>query len=346
MFEGKAGKDLMIRQGYVPPTCTLPPDHAGLLIYTEVAAGRSPCWGCNDDRAICHGQPRQADAVELGMVKIKEATPYSKPSGREKHIVGLDLGQTTDPSALCLLTRYDKMVASRVMPAVPEPIPPPMPGIPPEHLKPLETFVKKPEAGGLTHALDFFKAGDPAFDEDLPAPPVDPLKEMMKRHYACRALKRWPLGTSYVDIVDDVRRLDQRLDDMVLVIDNTGVGRPVMDIFRRAKLRCRVVPITITAGRAGVAIPRHDEKTGEFWVSKIELISAIQVVLQTRRIRFIEGMAEAITLMGELREYKVKVSAALNEIYNAREGEHDDLVLAAALALWWGEKAPMQLRGW
>ncbi len=59
MFEGKLGKDMMIAQGYVPPTCTLPVDIAGPLIWKEINAGRSLCWGCEHDRSICKGQPKQ-----------------------------------------------------------------------------------------------------------------------------------------------------------------------------------------------------------------------------------------------------------------------------------------------
>lgn len=58
MFEGQIGKDMMIRQGYVPPTCTLDARMAGPLIYSEVSAGRSPCAGCNEDRDLCMGHPK------------------------------------------------------------------------------------------------------------------------------------------------------------------------------------------------------------------------------------------------------------------------------------------------
>ena len=59
MFEGPIGKAMMIEQGYVPPTCTLDDKVAGPLIYSEISAGRSPCWGCNMDRAVCGGAPKQ-----------------------------------------------------------------------------------------------------------------------------------------------------------------------------------------------------------------------------------------------------------------------------------------------
>lgn len=63
MFEGHAGKDLMIRQGYMPPTCSLLAEYAGPLIYSEISKGRSPCWACDGDRLVCKGQPRRVAVV-------------------------------------------------------------------------------------------------------------------------------------------------------------------------------------------------------------------------------------------------------------------------------------------
>jgi hypothetical protein len=45
-------------------------------------------------------------------------------------------------------------------------------------------------------------------------------------------------------------------------------------------------------------------------------------------------------LIRELQNYQVKVTPAANEVFNAREGEHDDLLLALALAAWNGERTP------
>lgn len=56
LFGGAAGKTLMVRQGYVPITCTLPDDTAGVRIWEEVNQGRSPCWTCRADRQKCGGQ--------------------------------------------------------------------------------------------------------------------------------------------------------------------------------------------------------------------------------------------------------------------------------------------------
>ena len=64
MFEGQIGKDMMIQQGYVPPTCTMDAKIAGPLIYSEVSKGKSPCAGCNADRSVCKGQPKDPNYDE------------------------------------------------------------------------------------------------------------------------------------------------------------------------------------------------------------------------------------------------------------------------------------------
>lgn len=62
MFAGPLGKTMMIAQGYVPRTCTMDDKFAGPLIFAEVSAGRSPCWGCNEDRSACKGKPKREEA--------------------------------------------------------------------------------------------------------------------------------------------------------------------------------------------------------------------------------------------------------------------------------------------
>ena len=78
--------------------------------------------------------------------------------------------------------------------------------------------------------------------------------------YNVTALKRWPLGTSYVDITQWLVRLFQAPGfrphggpPPVLVVGETGVGVPVVEMLREAMIRARVeghmVSGTITAGR-------------------------------------------------------------------------------------------------
>jgi hypothetical protein len=75
-------------------------------------------------------------------------------------------------------------------------------------------------------------------------------------------------------------------------------------------------------------------------VPKKELIATLQVLLQTRRLQIAPSLHDAPILVRELENYRVKISPARNEIFEPwREGQHDDLVLAVALAAWAGERA-------
>lgn len=154
------------------------------------------------------------------------------------------------------------------------------------------------------------------------------------KYYACLGLKRWPLGTSYPNIVKEVEDLTKKaeLQDAFLIVDASGVGRPVIDMLKEAHLPAKLKPVIITAGNS-------ESFTNSYYhVAKQMLISNAQIVLQERRVRLPTNSSEITTLVRELENYRVKVTQAANETFNAREGEHDDLCLAFALCCWWGEK--------
>jgi hypothetical protein len=72
-------------------------------------------------------------------------------------------------------------------------------------------------------------------------------------------------------------------------------------------------------------------------VPKRELVSIVQVCLQTARLKIAPDLKEAATLTSELQNFQVKITDNAHDTYGAwREGTHDDLVLAVALALWEG----------
>jgi len=163
--------------------------------------------------------------------------------------------------------------------------------------------------------------------------------------YTLPWLERFPLGTSYpaivAAVVARVRQLatQEPATPRVLVVDATGVGRPVVDLLRQARPAARLVAVTITGGDAAT----HD---GPQWrVPKRELVSTAQVFLQGRRLAIAAALPEAATLTRELLAFQVKISAeTAHDSYGAwREGAHDDLVLAVALALWAGER--QEVRG-
>ncbi|HEX9633830.1 MAG TPA: hypothetical protein VGA02_15315 [Gemmatimonadales bacterium] len=189
---------------------------------------------------------------------------------REPYVVGLDLGQAHDPTALAIVER----------------------------------------APGATVA--------------------DPVAHLV------RHLHRWPLWTPYPQIVGNVHDMLDRPPlkgaTAALVVDATGVGRAVVDLFADAALGVRLVPVTITAG--------NDAHEGfEGWrVPKRDLVGVVQVLLQRRRLRIAKALAEAERLLEEMEAFRVQITATGRDTYGAGpQGVHDDLVLAVALACWWGD---------
>jgi hypothetical protein len=60
----------------------------------------------------------------------------------------------------------------------------------------------------------------------------------------------------------------------------------------------------------------------------------VQATLSTGRLKIAERLPFAEQLRTELINFRMKVTPAANEVFEARQGQHDDLVLAVAVALW------------
>jgi hypothetical protein len=71
------------------------------------------------------------------------------------------------------------------------------------------------------------------------------------------------------------------------------------------------------------------------------LVSTLQVLLAALRLQVAPTLAEAPTLVRELLQFQVRVTRAAHETFGTwREGQHDDLLLALALAGWYAERCP------
>lgn len=207
--------------------------------------------------------------------------------------LGLDLGQAQDYSALAIVARD-----------------------------------RPPQEVGTSWQYD--RRGVPTPVTPALAPPAG---------YAVSWLQRFPLRTAYPAIVAEVAALVGRLAGraprprLALVVDATGVGRPVVDLLRREQLPARLVEATITGGDTAT-------QEGSAWrVPKRELVSTVQVLLQGERLKIADALPDAATLTRELLAFQVKINPeTAHDSYGAwREGAHDDLVLATALACWYGE---------
>jgi hypothetical protein len=113
-----------------------------------------------------------------------------------------------------------------------------------------------------------------------------------------------------------------------LVVDATGVGRAVFDLFKRGGLKPQ--GITITGGQD------DSYQDGMYRVAKVQLVSTLQAALHSSELRIASELKDAKTLAAELRDFRATFTSAGNAVFAAREGAHDDLVLATAIALWFG----------
>lgn len=150
--------------------------------------------------------------------------------------------------------------------------------------------------------------------------------------YHLRHLERPPRGTEYPEVVDRLIALfkSAQLKDAekAVVIDLTGVGRPVFDMMRKAGFYHSLNAISITGGGTVNFIDGH------FNVPKRDLVTTLQVFLQNGTMKIAKGIKEADALIEELANFQVKITDSGRDVYGGRSGVHDDLVLSVAMAAW------------
>jgi hypothetical protein len=216
-------------------------------------------------------------------------------------VVSVDLGQTVDPTAIAVLevsTRRDAVNAQ---------------------------FTNPPGELAKAVQLDWF---DSEHDRSLCYPRLPVRADL-------RHLERLPLRMAYpaqvAHLAALLRRAPLAVPRAALVVDQTGVGRPVVDILRRAGLR--PIGVTITAG----AGETRDYVAGceEWKVAKLILVSHLQAGLNTGGLRIAASLSEARSLVEELGDFRANIGETGYARFGAREGAHDDLVLALALGYWW-----------
>jgi hypothetical protein len=163
--------------------------------------------------------------------------------------------------------------------------------------------------------------------------------------FVVRDLGRLPLGTPYPvvgeRVVEVIERLNQRRLHTAprLVVDATGVGTPVVDILRSAlrEVRCDLTEATFVHGE----MYEGGWAASKARVGKAYLVSRLQALLATGRIKLPKSRS-ARQLARELEDYEIRVDEAARLTAGAfRTGAHDDLVTALGLAVlddWSGQR--------
>jgi hypothetical protein len=159
-----------------------------------------------------------------------------------------------------------------------------------------------------------------------------------------RHLERYPLRTSYTTVADgvvgvmrsealngheyDPARNRIARANVELFVDKTGVGRGVTDIMKERGLR--FTGIVIHGGES-----THNTD-GAYHVPKKDLVAALEVPFDRNRLKIAEGLALWPVLREELQNFRRKQNpkTAHTSFEHWRDSEHDDLVLAVAMACW------------
>jgi hypothetical protein len=195
---------------------------------------------------------------------------------RDRFFIGVDLGQSVDPTAICVLHH---------------------------HVTPLDEWTSSKSRRVI--------------------------EQQVTERFDVRHLERMKLNLPYPEIIEYLTELLSRhpLIGAELVLDETGVGRPVCDEFDKAELY--PIRVSITAGMDVTKVsPR------KWHVPKGVLISNLDAKMHTGELRFAAELREAGAMAEELKDFRRKVGQTGRLTFGARVTKHDDLVLACAIAVW------------
>jgi hypothetical protein len=225
--------------------------------------------------------------------------------------VGVDVGQIHDPTAICV-TEVHQVETGEVK------------------------YLNNPTIGHVD-SKGFW----------IPPRGID---KMMRSEYVIRFIKRLPLNTFYPDVADYIAdMLDNELFEkrsIKILIDVTGVGRPVYDSLKK-KIYLKVNNANVHHVRFGMQVKLSEKHMlqlkpisfvhGEQYnrskgtLGKAFLVSKLQSILQEKRLHAPDTQ-EVKAMLDELRVYEIKVSDNGKDTYGAKIGKHDDLATAAGLS--------------
>jgi len=154
--------------------------------------------------------------------------------------------------------------------------------------------------------------------------------ERAGQHLLVRHLERVPLGTPYTGVIARIVAIVRALGNCAIVIDSTGVGEPVVEVLRRSGLGCEITAVTITAGERESLTGRRGS------VPKQDLMSRLQLAIEKRELKVASQLRDAGALVKELLNVRAREGLTIGKPKIGADGygEHDDLVIAMALACW------------
>jgi hypothetical protein len=204
----------------------------------------------------------------------------------------------------------------------------------------------------MSNYKSFHVGLDLARESDYSAASVIEKQTFLDRHnrtigvdFSVIMLKRWQRKTPYPEIVSDIAgRLKFEpfthsygdtwkpiLLPCFLAVDRTGIGTAVMDIIKGDSFisrRCEIRPIHISGG-----FRQHEHRDFDS-IPKSDLVQNLVVAFQQKILKISRALPEAINLVGELENFEMKATNLGNDIFGAKSGQHDDLVMSLSLSFW------------
>ncbi len=167
--------------------------------------------------------------------------------------------------------------------------------------------------------------------ERVPRHQYDTTRASIVSSFALLGLERAELGTPYTEISRRVARLTTApaySQDILVVIDATGVGNAVAEMFAQAGVYA--MKLIVTGGH------EPSVKNGRYYVPKKDLVAALRTAFDTGRLKVAPGLPAWGDLLAEMTNFVMKRDQRTgHEKFEAwRERDHDDLVLALAMGVW------------
>lgn len=118
-----------------------------------------------------------------------------------------------------------------------------------------------------------------------------------------------------------------------LILDAGGVGIAVKDLLIRAGVK----PIAVTSTSGG-SVTKEDNHN--YHVGKAMLVGKFLTAFDSGRFQVNPNLPIYKEFERELLAFKAELSTRGNAIFEAEEGEHDDLLAACWLCTWYAEARP------
>lgn len=150
---------------------------------------------------------------------------------------------------------------------------------------------------------------------------IDPVtwEPILDTRIFVRHIERIPLNTSYVDVAGRIRDYANKpelVNRTTLILDATGVGKPIYDFLCARPLPAVLVPATITAGTRITSIGRQQN------IPRADLLNGLEGMLRRAELGITPHAPGSAALREELATFSL------------RKESRDDLIFALALAAW------------